>query len=34
LRKGKSPAQRIISPTRLRQLELRWLTSKLTKGTT
>jgi hypothetical protein len=34
LRKDKSPAERIISPTRLRQLELRWLASKLTKGTT
>jgi hypothetical protein len=34
LRKDGSPAERIISPTRLRQLELRWLLSKLTKGTT
>lgn len=34
LRQDQSPAERIISPTRLRQLELRWLASKLTKGTT
>jgi hypothetical protein len=34
LRNDASPAKRIISATRLRQLELYWLLSKLTKGTT
>jgi hypothetical protein len=34
LRQNASPAERSISPPRLRQLELRWLASKLTKGTT
>jgi hypothetical protein len=34
LRQNTSPSERVIAPTRLRHLELRWLVSKLTKGTT
>jgi hypothetical protein len=34
LRKNASRCERRIAPARLRQLELRWLLSKLTKGTT
>ena len=34
LRQDASPSERIIAPTHLRQLETRWLMSKLTKGTT